>query len=467
MLNDADILLLDFISESSLGASLLQVLESAPDLRVQSQLATLSGGGAAPVGELIRSIKRRGPNLVFLVLSQSLLKKSHSLFQTLKETQVSPIIVLSEAGDPGDIFALLKLGVADFITPPVSAYNILPRVWWLIEQSRRGRTLVRTLKEKFGLNQLIGESESFRAVVKKIPLIAGCNTSVLISGETGTGKELCARAIHYLSPRAHKPFVPINCGAIPTELVENELFGHKRGAFTGATMAQTGLIQEADGGSLFLDEVDSLPLASQVKLLRFLQDKEYRPLGSAKALTSDVRTIAASNTDLEEAVKTGKMRQDLYYRLNIIPLSLPPLRERRQDIPQLASHFLASYAADFSKPAIAFSEESLQRLLAHDWPGNVRELENVVARAIALTEREVIEPDDLDLPRARKTAGQTSFREAKVEFERVYIEDLLLAHSGNISRAARAAHKDRRAFWELIRKHHIDVNSFRAGSIVK
>jgi DNA-binding NtrC family response regulator len=206
MLNDADILLLDFISESSLGASLLEVIESAPDLRVQSQLATLSGGAAASVRELISSIKRRGPNLVFLVLSQSLLKKSHSLFQMLKEAQVSSIIVLSEAGDPGDIFALLKLGVADFITPPFSAYNILPRVWRLIEQSRRGRALVQTLKEKFGLNQLIGESESFRAVVKKIPLIASCNAGVLISGETGTGKELCARAIHYLSPRISRLF---------------------------------------------------------------------------------------------------------------------------------------------------------------------------------------------------------------------------------------------------------------------
>jgi DNA-binding NtrC family response regulator len=425
----------------------------------------MNGGPASWDRDLAETIRGRGASVVFLILSQQMIKGCQALLRSLRESGVAPpVIVLAETSEADEILALLDLGVADFIAPPLRAFDILPRVWRLIEHSRRGRTLLQTLKEKFGFQRLIGESESFRAAVKKIPLIAGCDASVLISGETGTGKELCARAIHYLSPRAYQPFVPVNCGAIPTELVENELFGHKRGAFTGATMAHTGLIQEADGGSLFLDEVDSLPLASQIKLLRFLQEKEYRPLGSAKALTSDVRIITASNTDLEEAVRTGKLRQDLYYRINVIPLSLPPLRERRGDIPLLARHFLGTYGAEFHKSIRAFSEEAMQSLLAHDWPGNVRELENVVARATALTEREVIECDDLDLPRSRKGRRRTSFREAKAEFERAYIEDLLLAHSGNITRAAQAAHKNRRAFWELIRKHHIDANSFKGGS---
>src|SRR5215813_6052247 len=196
----------------------------------------------------------------------------------------------------------------------------------LQKQVSESETVTQTLKEKLGLRQLIGESPAFLAEIRKIPAVARCEVSVLISGETGTGKEVCARAIHYLSPRAPHPFVPINCGAIPAELVENELFGHERGAFTDAATSQSGLIHEAEGGTLFLDEVDSLPALAQVKLLRFLQEKEYRRLGSTRTYQANVRVIAATNSDLEEAVRTGKLRRDLYYRLNILQLTLPPLR---------------------------------------------------------------------------------------------------------------------------------------------
>src|SRR5262249_11850784 len=205
------------------------------------------------------------------------------------------------------------------------------------------------------------------------------------------------------------------------------------------------------------------PLLAQVKLLRFLQEKEYRPLGSAKAQRADVRVIAAANVDCDEAVRAGKLRQDLYYRLNVIPLRLPSLRERREDIPLLARYFLAKYAAKFNQPALSFSAESLEMLLHYEWPGNVRELEHLVERAVALAEHEVIEGDDLNLPPGRVTTCTSSFCEAKARFERAYVEELLLAHCGNISKAAQAAHKIRRAFWELIRRHRIDVNSFKAG----
>ena len=371
-------------------------------------------------------------------------------------------MIVTEAGGPDEILAMLNCGVADFVTPPLKPFDILPRVWRLIEQTAQGMTTAKSLKECLGLQQLIGESETFRAVIRKLPLIARCDASVLISGETGTGKELCARAIHYLSPRMHHPFVPVNCGALPVELVENELFGHKRGAFTNATMTQLGMIHEADGGSLFLDEVDSLPTAAQVKLLRFLHYKEYRPLGSPKALRADVRIIAAANTDLVEAVRTGKLRQDLFYRLNILPLALPPLRQRCEDIPLLARHFLVKYATEFKVQIGDFADGALKQLMFHKWPGNVRELENLIARAVAMTEHEVINvcadtpPEDVVLAR------QLSMREAKSQFERSYIENLLGLYHGNITRAARAASKDRRSFWELIRKHRIDVGQFKS-----
>src|SRR5207249_2674934 len=210
--------------------------------------------------------------------------------------------------------------------------------------------VVQHLKEKLGLQQFLGESAAFVNELKKIPAIARHGASVLISGETGTGKEMFARAVHYLSPRSGKPFVAVNCGAIPVELMENELFGHATGAFTGASSTTAGLVREADGGTLFLDEIDALPLPAQVKLLRFLQEQEYRPLGSAKVCKSDVRIITASNADFAEALRLGRFRQDLYYRLAVIPLSLPPLRERIGDVPLLARHFLEKYSAAFDKP---------------------------------------------------------------------------------------------------------------------
>ncbi|NVM20900.1 MAG: sigma-54-dependent Fis family transcriptional regulator [Desulfobacterales bacterium] len=314
-------------------------------------------------------------------------------------------------------------------------------------------------------HQLVGESPSFCAEIKKIPIVAAGDASVLISGETGTGKELCAQAIHYLSPRAAKPFVPVNCGAIPVELLENELFGHRAGAFTNASTSQPGLIHEANGGTLFLDEIVSLPPSAQVKLLRFLQEKEYRPLGSTKTYRADVRVIAASNIDVEKAVMEGTLSRNLYYRLNVVPIKLPPLRERREDIPLLAHHFLARYSARFNKQVSDFSPEAVQVLVLHDWPGNVRELEHVVQRAIVLTEEAVIQRSDIVLASVETTLGQEPFKEAKAQvieqFEKDYITKLLEAYQGNISRAARAAQKNRRAFWELIRKHGIDVQSLK------
>jgi len=315
------------------------------------------------------------------------------------------------------------------------------------------------------IGQLIGESPCFLAEVRKLPRVAQCDASVLIAGETGTGKELCAKAIHSLSPRSGGCFTPLNCGAVPVDLLENELFGHERGAFTGAALARTGLIHETQGGTLFLDEIDCLPSAAQVKLLRLLQEKEYRPLGSGKMRQADIRVIAATNVDLQEALNQGRLRRDLYYRLNIFSLTLPPLRERLQDIPLLARHFLAKYSTRFCKSVKDFAVDAMKKLLLHPWPGNVRELEHVVERATALTNEPVIQAADIDLPHTTDGHVPESFQEAKArmiaQFERTYVQGLLLTHQGNITRAAEAAQKNRRAFWELIRKHRIDAHSFR------
>jgi two-component system, NtrC family, response regulator GlrR len=323
----------------------------------------------------------------------------------------------------------------------------------------RGQSLTQ-VKATLGLDHIVGESPAFVALIQQIPAIARYHVNLLILGETGTGKEVFARAIHYCSPRAAKPFIPVNCGAIPPDLLENEFFGHESGAFTSANSSRHGVIKEADGGTLFLDEVDSLPPLAQVKLLRFLQDGQFRPLGSTSICSADVRVIAASNANFTEALETGRFRKDFYYRLNVLSLNLPPLREREDDIPLMARHFLVKYSSKYRTPAREFSPAALQKLLCHGWPGNVRELENVIQRAVVLADQAVLEADHFYIG---GTAGDQledqSFQRLKAkvihEFEQNYLRRLLLIYEGNITKAAEGAGKDRRAFWELMRKHGI------------
>ena len=461
----AKVLVLDLNPAANASGALHDILESRPAGDGVELLSEVVSGGPGP-GELLKLVSSAVPDVIFLVLSQGPHGAARELFGSREcGGSPAPVIVVSETCGADEMFEWLKLGAADFITTPLRDGDVLPRVWQQLERSPQRERRAQLLEGKLGTKLLVGESPAFLAEVNKIPLLAKCNASVLISGETGTGKEVCARAIHYLGLRGGKPFIPVNCGAIPTELVENELFGHERGAFTGAKDSQTGLIQEADGGTLFLDEVDCLPLLSQVKLLRFLQEKEYRPLGSAKSCRADVRIIAATNTDPEEAVRAGKLRRDLYYRLNVVPLVLPPLRARHGDIPLLARHFLSKYADEFDSRVTDFSPEAVRLLVSYDWPGNVRELEHVVVRSIVLCPRAVVRDTDVAVPPGAPAALQESFRRSKdriiAEFEKSYVERTLLMNQGNISRAARAAQKSRRAFWELIRKHGIDVNSLK------
>jgi len=464
-----NIYIIDLNPSPNVGCTLRDIIKSCTKSNAYVQYASSGYGISVPGGrELTNTISDSQFDLIIFVLSPYNLKQAAELIQTVREKfAVLPILIIAENYKPDEMFALLNFGATDFITPPLDNMKVLPRLWRLLEHKREQNTMAHRLKEKLGLKQLIGKSLPFLDEIKKIPTVAKCDANVLIAGETGTGKELCARAIHYLSPRASKPFIPLNCGTIPTDLMENELFGHVQGAFTGASTAQPGLIGAADSGTLFLDDIDCLPAASQAKFLRFLQEKEYRQLGSPKTVQADVRVIAATNSDLEAAVAEGKLRQDLYYRLNVLPITLPALRNRQEDIPFLAGHFLNKYGAEFDKHLTGFAPEAMQNLVLYDWPGNVRELEHVVERAVLFAESTIIQEPDIILPQPKPLACSTSFKEAKAitvnQFEKNYLKSTLLAYKGNITKSAAAAQKNRRAFWQLIRKHQIDVQAFKPG----
>jgi two-component system response regulator GlrR len=322
------------------------------------------------------------------------------------------------------------------------------------------------LAQKLALASLIGEHAGFLATVAKIPLVARAESPVLILGETGTGKELCARAIHHLSRRRGAPFIPVDCGALPDHLLENELFGHARGAFTDAHRDQGGLVAMAEGGVLFLDEIDSLAPGSQGKLLRLLQERTYKPLGADRFSRADIRIVAATNVDLEDLVRRKQFRSDLYFRLNVLALTLPPLRERSEDIPLLARRFVERLSAEERLEPRTLAPETIDRLCRAPWPGNVRELSNVIQRAIVFCRGRVIQPHDLGLPPEPKVERETTrgFRDARARalqaFECAYVESLLRKHNGNVTRSAREARQDRRAFGRLIKKYHIDRLAF-------
>jgi two-component system response regulator GlrR len=414
--------------------------------------------------ELVNLTRKAEADLVFIVFAQSSMETYASLPESIRtELSQVPIIAVVETCELSTVLELLKFGIADFLTAPLRRHEVLPRAWRLLKSDAEPSPS----QLKTELTQLIGESPAFLAHVNRIPKVAACDANVLIGGETGTGKELYARAIHYNSARKGKPFMPVNCGAIPVELVENELFGHEKGAFTSASTLHIGLIQEANGGTLFLDEIDCLPIFSQVKLLRFLQEKEYRPLGATKMRRANVRIIAASNVDLLEAVEQGKCRRDLFYRLNTLSLTLPPLRERRDDIPLLTRHFLREYSRSADKRVEEISSEALHLLMVQQWPGNIRELEHAIEQAIILCDGPILQLGDLAALYSQNQTPRESLRQAKVKeiarFEKDYVQSVLIACSGNITRAAQLAQKNRRAFWQLVQKHHIDVKRIKSN----
>jgi two-component system response regulator AtoC len=332
----------------------------------------------------------------------------------------------------------MKLGAYDYVTKPFDVDElrlIISRALSTQALKEENQRLWMEIDRSFGFDNIIGKSKVMRDIFKIVHQVANTRSTVLIMGESGTGKELIARAIHYHSPRKNHPFVTINCAAIPDTLIESELFGHEKGAFTNAIERKLGRFEIAHQGTLFLDEIGELSLMTQAKILRFLEEKEFNRVGGSKTIKVDVRLIAATNKDLPQQVKRGEFREDLFYRINVVPILLPPLRERKEDIPLLIEHFIKKFNSENQKNVKGITSEALQALMNYDWPGNVRELENLIERVVALTQNEYIRPEELPIPftsisrtnglKESVLSGKLSFIKAEEEFEREIILDAL------------------------------------------
>jgi len=368
-----------------------------------------------------------------------------TVLQTAKK--VSPdtgVIVITAYGTVENAVEAMKIGAYDYLTKPFSADEIEMVVKKFFEYNRlkaENELLRSQLGKLYGMENIIGRSPKMLQVFEIIRMVADSNATVLIQGPSGTGKELVARAIHYNSPRRNKPFIKTNCAAIPEGLVESELFGHEKGAFTGAIRRTKGRFELADGGTLLLDEISEMSLHLQAKLLRVLQEKAFEKVGNPETIQVDVRIIATTNRDLKEMVEKGEFREDLYYRLNVVPIYLPPLKERKEDIPLLVEHFIKKYAQENNRPARRISEEALRMLMAYDWPGNVRELENTIERAVVICREEVIQPQHfLTFPELSFSQGQGDVWNGETrnlaEVEKRLILQVLRENNGNRTKSA-------------------------------
>ncbi len=378
----------------------------------------------------------------------------------------NPRVVLVAAGSDGIALAA-RCGAADVVMRPLSAAELAFRIGRVPAGDLRGDQR-RPRKSDI----IIGTGPWIKELYDRIAMVAATDATVAIFGESGTGKELVARTIHSSSPRHDAPFVVVNCAAIPEALLEDELFGHVRGAFTDATRDREGLLAAAHTGTLFLDEIGELPLVLQGKLLRVLQSQEFRRIGDDQDRRVDVRIVTATNRDLDQLVARGSFRQDLYYRINVFPMHLPPLRDRPEDIALLVHHFISKYRGRLGKPIDGIAPDALRRFAAYDFPGNVRELENKVHQAMVVAEGPLIGEADVALPAGRSAGGRPDitrpFRELKQEaidaFEKAYLTELLREHRGNLARAARAAGMDRKNLWTLVARHGLDRDQFRKPS---
>jgi two-component system response regulator GlrR len=383
-----------------------------------------------------------------------------SLFGDIRHQHPAlPVILLTAHGTIPDAVEATSQGVAGYLTKPFDSAVLLAQISRALEHATPPGASATT--DEAWRADLISHSARMHTLLDEARLIAASDASVLIRGQSGTGKELLARAIHRASPRAAEPFIAINCGAIPEALLESELFGHERGAFTGATVRHTGLFRAAHGGTLFLDEIGDMPLALQVKLLRVLQERAVRPVGATQAEAIDVRIVSATHCDLDAALDQGQFREDLYYRINVVSLVLPSLDERREDIPLLADHFLRTLARKYGKHLTGFAPDALEALATASWAGNVRQLQNVVEQACALATTALVPRALVDRALRVKPMEALGYAEAKQRFERNYLVQLLKLTAGNVSDAARIAGRNRTEFYRLLQRCGLDPVLFR------
>ncbi|ETO49024.1 response regulator [Yersinia pestis S3] len=364
------------------------------------------------------------------------------------------MIILTAHGSIPDAVAATQQGVFSFLTKPVDRDALYKAIDAALELSIPAGD--DTWRE-----EIVTRSPVMLRLLEQAKMVAQSDVSVLINGQSGTGKEVLAQAIHAASPRAKKAFIAINCGALPEQLLESELFGHAKGAFTGAVSSREGLFQAAEGGTLFLDEIGDMPLSLQVKLLRVLQERKVRPLGSNRDLSINVRVISATHRDLPKAMAKNEFREDLYYRLNVVNLKIPALHERAEDIPLLANHLLRESAKRHKPFVRSFSNDAMKRLMTASWPGNVRQLVNVIEQCVALTSAPVISEALVEQALEGENTVLPTFVEARNQFELNYLRKLLQIAKGNVTQAARMAGRNRTEFYKLLSRHELDANDFK------
>jgi two-component system response regulator GlrR len=361
----------------------------------------------------------------------------------------------------------MKKGASGYLTKPFDYNDLLQQIDTCLEKKRQHREirdLKDSVKDRYGFEHIVADSMVMETVLQQVRQAAETDSIVHIEGESGTGKELIAKSLHVASARRDGPFIGINCAAIPDSLIESELFGYEKGAFTGAIRSKKGFFAQAEKGSFFLDEISEMPLTMQSKLLRVLEERECYPLGASRPVKIDTRIIVASNKNLAEDVEKGNFRKDLYYRIHVIPLILPPLRERKEEIPVLAQHFFEKLCRTMNRRIRGISQAALQKMMLHDWPGNVRELENTMEYAVAMTTRDMITEDVVLQDQSSLLSSDATLKplkKAKHDFEKNYITDLITITRGNVSQAAKLAGKYRADFYDLLRKYHLKPDDFR------
>lgn len=435
-------------------ASLLKLL----GMRLESRgfrVTTAESGRQA-----LERLSRERPDLVLSDLRMDEMDGLALFNQVQKQSPGLPVIILTAHGSIPEAVSATRQGVFSFLTKPVDRDELFAAIDDALSQAPSAMAD----GDNAWRSSIITRSPQMEQVLEQARMVAGSDVSVMVTGPSGSGKELMANAIHQASSRADHPFVAINCGALPEQLLESELFGHAKGAFTGAISQHEGLFQAANGGTLFLDEIGDMPLPLQVKLLRALQERQVRPLGSTTSIPIDVRIISATHRDLDRAMQDGDFREDFYYRLNVVNLRLPPLKERAEDVPLLAKHLVAQ-AAKRHKPFVkGFSPEALNLLASSAWPGNVRQLVNVVEQCVALTSSPIIPEALVSQALMAEENALPSFNVARASFERSYLIKVLKITEGNVTQAARIAGRNRTDFYKLLGRHELEPSTFKPGT---
>ena len=451
---------------------MLQLLKRSLEPELNCRIATARSGK-----EALQLISQQAFDLVLADIKMPQMDGLELLGLIKHEQPDLTVVMMTAFGSVETAVEAMRNGAYDFVTKPFDHETILVRLEKALERSsliQENFRLQRECRERTVFHKLVGNSPIMNRLYETIQMVANTDLTALITGESGTGKELVARAVHDLSRRSQKAFVAVNCPTLPENILESELFGYKKGAFTHAAQDKIGLFQEAHGGSIFLDEIGDITPTIQTKLLRVLQEKEIKPLGDSKSITVDVRIVASTNQNLEEKIKLGEFREDVYYRLNVLPIKLPALREHPEDIPVIANHLLEKHCLLLDKPAKKISPELMDIFIRKSWEGNVREMENVIMQGILFSTGEAINPGDVNLKKAPKinnrdkfTYNDLPYRTAKekilTDFNHGFIGRLLEANNGNVSRAARQCGLERQALQQIMRRYQIKADDYRGS----